>query len=67
MNAYEKLMIKLAMAKVLYTKLIRDDPICFKFMQVNKNEENQAICLSKEYKHVLSLLYTRDTKNKKLQ
>ena len=37
----------------------------FKFMQVRKNEEDQAISLAKEAKRVLSLLHTRDTKIKK--
>ena len=36
-------------------------------MQVYDNEEYQAVSLSKEAKHFLSLLYTRDTKNNKRQ
>ena len=36
-------------------------------MQVNENEEDQAVSLSKESKHVLSLLNTRDTENNKWQ
>ena len=36
-------------------------------MQVRGNEEDQAVSLENEYKRVLSLLHTIDTKNNKQQ
>ena len=36
-------------------------------MQVHENEEDQAVNLAKQAKHVLSFLHTRDTKNNKRQ
>ena len=63
----EKNILKLSTAKQLNLKFIWDFPILFKFMEVHKNEEDQAVSLSKEDKCMLSLLHTRDTNNNKQQ
>ena len=60
-------MFVLAMAKLLNTELIWDDPIVFKFIQIHENEEYQAVSLTKETKHILSFICNRYTKNNKLQ
>ena len=65
MNARYKRRLKLSMAKLLNTGLIRYDQIVFKLMQVHENEKDQAIGLEKEAKCLLLLLHNRDTKNKK--
>ena len=36
-------------------------------MQVHENEEDRAVSLSKEAKHVLSFINNRDTRNNKWQ
>ena len=60
-------MLRLATEKLLNLKLIWDNPICFKFMQVHENEEDQAASLTKETKRVLSLIHTRYKNNNKIQ
>ena len=67
MNDRDKLILKLAMAKLLNTRLIPDDPKITKFMQFHGNEENEYVSLSKEAKRVLLFINTRDTKNNTLQ
>ena len=54
MNTRDKLMIKLSMSNILNTKLIWYDPNVFKFIQVQKNEEYQAVSLAKETRLFLS-------------
>ena len=43
LNAIYKQTLKLAMAKLLNPKFIRDYPNIFKFMQVHENKEGQAV------------------------
>ena len=57
-------MLKLAMSELLYPKLIYDYPNFYKFMQVYKTEENQAVIMEKGDQHVLYLVHTRDTKTR---
>ena len=47
LNDRYKWILKLSMAKILNTKLIRYDPIVFNFMQVHENEEDQVVSITK--------------------
>ena len=53
LNVRDKILLNIAIANLLKTEIIRDEPNVFIFIQVYENEEHQAVSLEKEVKSVL--------------